>query len=138
MVYITKEKYKTIFGSCDIPDTEFTRLASIASDIIDSIATVEIDSDADYMYKVQKATAYEVEMLYEQGGIDAVTGMASGSAISSEHLGGYSVSVNASAASKTATKGGIPISQLTLSLLKNAGLTSRWAYYERYQKNGRI
>ena len=138
MAYITKEQYKTILGSCDIPDTEFTRLASIASDLIDSIVTVEIDTAADYMDKVQKATAYEVEMLYEQGGIDAVTGMASGSAISSEHLGSYSVSVNASVASKTATKGGIPISELTISLLKKAGLIVRWAYYERYKKNGRI
>ena len=138
MAYITKEEYKTIFGGCDIPDTEFKRLASIASDVIDSIVTVKIDTAADYMDKVQKVTAYEVEMLYEQGGVDAVTGMASGSAISSESLGGYSVSANASVASKTTTKGGIPISELTISLLKNAGLMSRWAYYERYKKDGRI
>lgn len=133
MAYIDYEYFKTEFAGCDIPNPEFLRLVSIASDVIDSIVSIDIDENADYMNSVKKATAYEVEMIYAQGGADAITGMASCNAVSSESLGSYSISMSNNSNNSVKSKGGIPISELSISLLKKAGLMSRWAYFGRHR-----
>lgn len=139
MAYIDATYFKKEFSGCDIPSSEFLRLSSIASDVIDSLVHTEIDENAKYMDLVKKAVGYETEMLYMQGGIEAITGMAAGVNVSSESLGGYSVSINSSNSGTVAkTKDGIPISTLTLSILRKAGLLCRWAYYERYKKYGKV
>lgn len=138
MAYIDKAYYDSTFKGTHIPDDEFPRLAEIASDVIASVATVEIDKNAAKTDNVKKATAYEVEMLYHQGGIDAVLGFAEGTAIGSESLGGYSVSNTGNNGSQVIfrTKDGIPVSSLAIALLKKAGLMCRWAYAGVYKNCG--
>lgn len=131
MAYIDFAYFKNEFCGCDIPEGEFPRLSVIASDVIDSIVTIAVtDENIDV---VKKATAYEVEMLFLQGGVDAIIGMAANNSISTESLGAYSVSKTGDANKLVKTKGGIPISEMTLSLLRNAGLTCRWAYKRRHR-----
>lgn len=139
MAYIDEGYYKGIFKGTEIPEGEFPRLAEIASDVIDSIVTIEIDEDTAKTDNVKKATAYEVEMIYQQGGVDAVIGFASGLAIGSESLGGYSISTTENNGSQVImrTKDGIPVSSLTISLLKKAGLMCRWAYAGVYKNCGK-
>lgn len=138
MSYINEGYYKGTFKGTEIPEREFPRLAEIASDVIDSIVTIKIDEDTAQTDIVKKATAYEVEMLYQQGGVDAVIGFANGLAIGSESLGGYSVSVAGNNGSQVImrTKDGIPVSALAISLLKKAGLMCRWAYAGVYKNRG--
>lgn len=138
MAYIDKFFYSVEFKGTPIPDDEFDRLAEIASDVISSIATMGIDEDTANTDKVKKATAYEVEMLYQQGGINAIIGFAEGSAIGSESLGGYSISNTANSGSQVImrTKDGIPVSSLAISMLKKAGLMCRWAFAGMRAKNG--
>lgn len=134
MAYIDKEYYKQ-FGGSNIPDN-FERIAEIASDIIDTISVRPIDSNNTEQYAlVQKATAYQVEMLNEQGGIDSIVGFASSTSVSSESLGTYSVTNNSNTQTSIKTINGIPVSTMALSLLKKAGLMSRWAYIEKWRKH---
>ena len=86
------------------------------------------------MELVRKAVAYQVEHLSAQGGIDAVTGSAAISQITSESLDDYSVSTGQSESSKSEmySLNGIPISALTIVMLKKAGLIGcRWVYAGR-------
>ena len=138
MAYIDKFFYSVEFKGTPIPDDEFDRLAEIASDVISSIATMEIDEDTANTDKVKKATAYEVEMLYQQGGINAIIGFAEGSAIGSESLGGFSISNTAKSGSQVImrSKVCIPVSSLAISMLKKAGLMCRWAFAGMRAKNG--
>lgn len=139
MAYIDKAFYTSIIKDTSILDVEFNRLAEIASDVITSIATVEIDKNAANSDDVKKATAYEVEMLYHQGGIDAVLGFAESATMGSESLGGYSISNTGNNGSQVIfrTKDGIPVSSLAIAMLKKAGLMCRWAYAGVYRNNGK-
>lgn len=126
--YIDEAYYTTTFGGTPIPSGEFPRLARTASDLIDAIVYKTVETVTD---NVKQATAYEVEMLYLQGGIDAVTGQSAAGA-GSEHLGDYSVSDGSTAAgtksAATAMFNGIPVSSMTISFLRRDGLMKRWAY----------
>jgi hypothetical protein len=130
MAYIDREYYIKTFKGKDIPDNEFERLADIASDVINSICTIEIDEETAVSDEVKKATAYETELLFLQGGIDTIVGKAESTSISSESLGDYSVSYNTGNETQPLikTKDGIPVSSLSTSLLKSKGLMCRWAY----------
>lgn len=127
--YIDTEYYSNIFNGSAIPPEEFERLAQMASDFIDSVVYLPIKDVTD---NVKRATAYQMEMLYSQGGVDAVTGNASASA-GTERLGDYSISGGTSSGnpqngSTTLMVNGIPISALAVSLLRREGLMRRWAY----------
>lgn len=137
MAYIEKVYYETEFKGSVIPETVFNRLADIASDMIDSLCTTPIDK-SDIPDEIKRATAYQTEMLFLQGGIEAIAGMADGLTIGSESLGGYSVSNSSVNGSQPVvrTKDGIPVSSLAISLLKKSGYMSRWAYAEKY-RNGK-
>lgn len=130
MAYIDKGYYTETFKGKDIPDNEFDRLADIASDVVNSICTIEIDEEMAVSEEVKKATAYETEFLFLQGGIDAIAGTAESLSINSESLGDYSVSYNTGSETqpRIKTKDGIPVSSLSISLLKSKGLMCRWAY----------
>lgn len=130
MAYIDREYYIKTFKGKDIPDNEFERLSDIASDVINSICTIEIDEETAVSDEVKKATAYETELLFLQGGIDTIVGKAESTSISSESLGDYSVSYNTGNETQPLikTKDGIPVSSLSTSLLKSKGLMCRWAY----------
>jgi hypothetical protein len=140
VAYIDSVYYSNIFKGTVITEGEFERLVELASDVIDSIVSVDMDETDAQSDLVKKATAYEVEMLYLQGGISSAVGLADGVSVGAESLGGYSVSNTAQSGSQVImrTKDGIPVSSLTLSLLKKAGLMCRWAYAERYRQNGEL
>lgn len=141
MAYIDQHYYKCEFNGAAIPQEDFTRLVDIASDVIDSIVTTPIvleDLSEDTRKLLSKATAYEAELLYQQGGIDSITGF-SAENIGSESLGSYSVSNGSSGSGRQGmvSSGGIPISTMTFALLKRAGLYSRWAYAGTWRDDGR-
>lgn len=134
MAYIDISYYSGIFNpSSDCSD--FDRLADIASDIIDSLCTVS-PTDKDIQdERFLKAVAYQVELLEAQGGVNAILGFSEASqAGGSESLGDYSVSHTPGSQQTVTTKGGIPVSPLTLSLLSKMGLRSRWAFADHYRR----
>lgn len=144
MAYIDYDYYTVVFGGSVIEKDEFGRLSEIASDVIDEVAVVSFDIndlDQQKLELVKKATAYEVEVLYSQGGVDASLGLSIQS-INSESLGDYSVS-RGSTAQSSAKIGqmpsvlGVPVSPLAVSSLRKSGLMARWAFsgfYEDEQK----
>lgn len=143
MAYIDYQYYTDTFHGTSIPESQFARLADIASDLVDSIVTTRIaetEMSEEALAKLKKAVAYQVEHLYVQGGVDAANGMAL-SDIGSESLGDYSVSSGSrqsttSRESTSLTMNGIPVSALAYSLLKGAGLISRWVYAGTVIDNG--
>lgn len=132
MAYIDATYYKDSFHCTTMPE-QFDRLADIASDIIDGIVSKPVqslDKTSDAYQLVQKACAYIVETLDANGGVDATTGL-SDAGISSVSLGDYSESRNyASEASEAGVVwfGDIRLPSLAVSLLRRAGLMSRWVY----------
>lgn len=134
MSYITKDFYLNTFCGREIPDSEFERLADIASDLIYDVCNIKPNSKdiADHAFK--KAVCYMTEMLYEQGGVDAIVGFSEANQASgSESLGDYSVGAGGNAGANAYSIGGIPISSLAIGQLRRLGLMSRWAYAEHYR-----
>lgn len=129
MANIDLTYYNETFHGVPIPASEFDRLADIASDVIYEVCIVKpeaADLEND-LYK--KAVAYQVELLYKQGGIDAAVGFAESSYTGgSEHLGDYSISKGNARQDAVRTFNGIPVSALAIALLKRLGLMTRWAY----------
>lgn len=142
MAYIDYEYYTDTFGGTAIEETGFGRLAEIASDVIDGVAVISFKFDdltEEQQALVKKAVAYEIETLDSQGGVDAIVGM-SAQSINSEQLGDYHVTGGSTAATSVNTgnipyKDGIPISPLAIMMLRKAGLMSRWAFAEWYEKH---
>ena len=133
MAYIDYSYYSETFHGSRIRPSDFERLAEVASDIIDTVCTRAITESTD-MELVKKAVAYQVEHLHGQGGMDAITGSATVSQITSESLDDYSISTgqNESAKSEMYSLNGIPVSALAIAMLKRAGLIgSRWVYAGR-------
>lgn len=133
MAYIDKTYYNNVFHGAPIPANEFDRLADIASDVIFGICIIK-PTEAnlnDDLFK--KAVAYQVELLFLQGGIDAIVGLSeAASAGVSEHLGDYSISGGSQRHEAVKTFNGIPVSSMALMLLRRLGLMCRWAYSWRY------
>lgn len=129
MAYIDYTYYTDVFHGPEIAQSDFDRLAEVASDIIDASCSKAIDETFD-MELVKKATAYQVEYLNAQGGVSAATGGSSYQSVS-ESLDDYSISVSTSesAREEAYSLNGIPLSALSIALLKKAGLiASRWVY----------
>ena len=85
MAYIDYEFYTGTFGGSDVPQEDFTRLAQMASDIVDAIVYRPISEVTE---RVKRAVCYEMDMLFAQGGADAANGQSSGE-ISYEMLGDF-------------------------------------------------
>lgn len=133
MPYITKTYYDAEFRGKSIPANEFSRLEDIASEVIYEICRVKPDEDDILDAAFKKAVAYEVEFLQEQGGVDAILGFSDMQlSAGSEHLGDYSVSGGSNSASSSGSSiivvDGIPVSSLSIMLLRRMGLMSRWAF----------
>lgn len=127
MAYIDYEFYTGTFGGSDVPQEDFTRLAQMASDIVDAIVYRPISCVTE---RVKRAVCYEMDMLFAHGGVNAAMGQSDGE-ISYEMLGDYSVTAQTASqksASTALSLNGIPISKLAESLLRAEGLMSRWAY----------
>lgn len=129
MAYLTKDYYEDTFHGVSIPDSEFDRLALTASDVIDALVARPITDDVD-KDTLAKATAYQLEYIYQQGGVKAVTGSAAGQHVTTEKLDDYSITeqLTTAAEQNQLSMNGIPISPLTLSILRRLGLMSRWLY----------
>lgn len=136
MAYIDAAYYEDVFHGTAIPPEDIDRLMEMASDLIDAVANVPFtfsDLSEEEQGFVQKATAYQTEMLFLQGGVDAIVGM-SAQAADSEHLGSYSITKGAHGSvvlvqgGHALTINGTPVSGLAVQQLRKAGLMSRWAY----------
>ena len=137
MAYIDKTFYDDAFHGVAIPDDEFDRLADIASDVVYGICIIKPEADDLVGETFKKAVAYQTELLYKQGGVDAIVGFSEASSSGgSESLGDYSISEGSARQEAVRTYNGIPVSTMTLLLLRQAGLMRRWAYAWR-EKNGR-
>lgn len=132
MAYIDYAYYSNEFRGSKIREEDFDRLAEAASDIVDAICG-GVDLGI-YMEgsRFKKAIAYEVELLNAEGGIDAITGQAASSMSStSEHLDDYTITTSRSQAAMSGqySFNGLPVSPITVSLLKSIGaVKSRWVY----------
>lgn len=143
MPYITKSYYDDEFHGKSVPADQFNRLEDIASEVVYGVCRVKPDEDDTKNDTFKKAVAYEVEFLQEQGGVDAVLGFSDAQlSAGGEHLGDYSVSAggNSSGASGSSVVivDGIPVSSMSIMLLRRMGLMSRCAYagvYRAKQKN---
>ncbi len=128
MKYICYEYYISSFGGSTIPEDEFDYLASAASNVVDILCTRPISVITD---KIRLAVAYEAEALYAQGGADALGGLASITSGIDERLGDYSIGTPyVSNEKRCYSIGGVPVSGLTLAILKNEGLMPRCVYSE--------
>lgn len=129
MVYIDSEFYTETFKGLEIPASDFDRLAEAASEAIYAVCRMKPDETMILNEDFKKAVCYETELLYEQGGIDAITGLSVSTASGgSESLGDYSVAAGSSQKGVATLSGGIPVSPVALQILKRLGLMSRWAY----------
>ena len=133
MAYIDKTYYEETLNGISISESEFNRLADIASDIVYGICIIKPTADILISDPYKKAVAYQVEMLYAQGGVDAILGFAEASySGGTERLGDYSISAGNTRHEAVNTFQGIPVSSMTIMLLKQLGLMRRWAYAWRY------
>lgn len=133
MAYLTKDYYTNTFHGQAVPDDQFDRLADMASDVIDAIVLVPIDPEKHDMELIAKAAAYEMEYLWQEGGLDAITGRAASGQTVTEKLDEYSIgeSVSESTKSQLLTVNGIPVSALAVAILRKLGLMCRWWYAGR-------
>lgn len=123
MTYIDKNYYTLEYLGKVIPAADFSRLASRASDIIDSLTYGKAARAKNVIVKdaVKKATAAQAEYLFVQGDYDSYTGIPENT-VTKEDIGTYSYSKKEQSNSKSL--GGIPISPLALSYLDAVGLRS--------------
>ena len=129
MAYIDETYYNQTFKGKSIPHEEFDRIADIASDAVYDICRVKPSGNTLQKSDFKRAVCYEAEMIYEQGGVDAILGFSAASVGSGgERLGDYSVSAPSAGSGIITARGGIPVSTLTISLLRKIGLMCRWAY----------
>ncbi|MBQ7125115.1 MAG: hypothetical protein IJO00_01995, partial [Clostridia bacterium] len=103
-------------------------LAAAASTIIDLLVSSPITVVTE---DIKRATAYEAELLFAQGGIDAISGLASVTSGIDEKLGDYFIGTPyVSNEKRCYSIGGVPVSGLTLFILKKGGYMSRCIYTE--------
>lgn len=149
-MYIDYVYYIAWNKGADIPSGEFNMLSEAASLLIYDLAVIKIPECINVEYigtercencpaskiasYVKQATAWQVSMLYEQGGIDALSGFSSAETGGNERLGDYSVSkvygtnIDNATTEKTMLNNGVPISTMVRPLLMKAGLLNQWAY----------
>lgn len=128
MTYLSYDYYVSAFGGTAIPEEEFTYLANAASRIVDLLVTVPITTVTE---PIRLATAYEADLLFAQGGLDAISGLAAVTSGIDERLGDYSIGTPYVSNDKRCYSiGGIPVSGLTLMLLKKDGRMPRCVYEE--------
>ena len=134
MAYVDKSFYDEVLCGAEIPDDEFRRLAEIASDIVYNACNQKPEAEDLVDETFKRAVCYQVELLYQQGGADAIVGYSEASQTGgSESLGDYSVSAGTTAQEAVKTLGGVPVSTMSLMLLRRLGLMSKWAYAWKYR-----
>ncbi len=128
MKYISYDYYISRFGGSAIPEEEFDYIASASSTVVDMLVSAPISIITD---KIRLAVAYEAETLFAQGGVDSLSGLAAVTSGIDEKLGDYSIGTPyVSNQKRCFSIGGVPVSGLTVAILKNEGLMSRCVYTE--------
>ncbi len=128
MKYISYDYYITSFNGSTIPEEEFDYIASAASRIIELLCTGPIEHINE---RIRLAVAYEADALYAQGGSDAVGGLAAITSGIDERLGDYSIGTPyVSNEKRCYSIGGVPVSGISLAILKKEGLMTRCVYEE--------
>ena len=128
MKYISYDYYISGFGGSAIPDDEFDYVASAASTVVDLLVSSPISVITE---KIRLAVAYEAETLYAQGGVDAISGLAAVTSGIDEKLGDYSIGTPyVSNQKRCFSIGGVPVSGMTVAILKKEGLMSRCVFAE--------
>lgn len=132
LAYTDYDYYKNEFGGSIVPEDEFKYLASASTEILLSLITKSEPFSDSESAAISKAVAYQTELLYLQGGSDAIAGLAVSTSGLTEKAGDCSLGANYNslASNKTATVYGIPVSGIAISVLKRAGLTSRCFFSE--------
>ena len=128
MKYLSYEAYVATFGGSAVPEEEFDYLANASSAIVDLLVSrpLTVITDA-----IRLAVAYQVETLYAQGGLDAISGLATVTSGIDEKLGDYSIGTPYVANERRCYSiGGIPVSGITVSILRREGLMSRCVFGE--------
>ena len=121
--------YNSVFNGNPIDQNAFVRLKMIAEDLVYDVCNKKPTEEQMLEEAYLKAICYEIEMLNEQGGVDAILGFSeNANGIASESLGGYSVSNGNVSGGSILVKDGIPVSSLAISQLRRLGLISRWMY----------
>ena len=128
MAYVTAEYYSTTFHGHEIPGAEFSRVEADAADIIDGIVQVPISEEDAALDKLKRAVCYQIETLAVSGGAEALIDKAVNGMKTSERIDDYSVSRQKVAAYPTVD--GVPVSPLTINLLRQLGKLKRWVYSE--------
>lgn len=128
MKYISYDYYISRFGGSAIPEEEFDYIASASSTVVDMLVSAPISIITD---KIRLAVAYEAETLFAQGGVDSLSGLAAVTSGIDEKLGDYSIGTPyVSNQKRCFSIGGVPVSGLTVAILKSEGLMSRCVYAE--------
>lgn len=129
MPFVTKELYEEFKLKAIDDNDEFERLSDIASDVIYDVCAVKPDEYIKNLADYKKAVCLEIEMLSEQGGVDAILGFSEMTQMTnSESLGSYSVSGSSASQSSVPALNGIPISPMSLACLKRLGVMQRWSH----------
>ena len=128
MKYISYDYYISRYCGSMIPEEEFDYVASAATTIVDLLVSSPISVITD---KIRLAVAYEAETLFAQGGIDAISGLAAVTSGIDEKLGDYSIGTPyVSNQKRCFSIGGVPVSGMTVAILKHEGLMTRCVYTE--------
>lgn len=133
MAFVDYEYYISTFKGTAMKQAEFDRMVDIASDVLGAVCNVDITEYAENVY-VTKAICYQIETLYLQGGIDAISGKAVSGLVESESLDDYSISSSQTEAAKNESYSlnGIPVSPLAIAMLRQAGIFgSKWVFAGR-------
>lgn len=135
MGYVTKEYFDKTFHGTSMSDAQFERMAMIASDVIDAVILQPITALTD-AEQLAKAASYQIEYLLAQGGIDAINGASANQFAVTEKLDDYTITegLSDSAEKNKLSINGIPLSPLTISILKKLGLMHRWVYAGRCRR----
>ncbi len=126
MPFIDYDYYKNSFGGADIPTEEFDSISEAAEDVVRILCTKSDISGEDEC--IRRATAYQTELIYLQGGRAALVGLQSSAPGKSERMGDYSISYDSSVNGVGISVMGVPVSAMAYSILKKAGYTCRAAY----------
>ena len=123
MAYIDYPFYTNIFGGREIPQEEFDALAEAATELLRGVCSRPFPPDSD---AVRRAVAYQTELLYCQGGRDAISGLSLSGGVS-ERLGDYTVGLSSYGSQRQCVPiaEGIPVSGIAILILRRAGLMSR-------------
>jgi len=114
--------YCDVIGGKPVRQEEYEPLCLAARDLLSSLCSRPLPEDEE----IDRAVAYQIEMLACQGGRDALGGRGVSSGIT-ETIGDYSIGyrVGNGEMNRVRTVGGVPVSGLALSILRRRGLMSR-------------